>query len=166
MKRRFVGGESVKNRDNNRKQNSLSSNFRIPPELIGPTFPCSNWVYRYRDYWCNSQGPTGPQGQEDYKVRWGDGPDRASRCARDTRISWANRCNWARRTAGPTRIERTTRRNWSDRDPRGARVTRWIGPTGATGAQGIQGIQGLQGPIGATGPEGLKEFKASKGYRV
>ena len=38
MKRWFVGGESVKNRDNNRKQNSLSSNFRIPPELIGPTF--------------------------------------------------------------------------------------------------------------------------------
>ena len=38
MKRRFVGGESVKKRDNNGKQNSLSSNFRIPPELIGPTF--------------------------------------------------------------------------------------------------------------------------------
>ena len=36
MKRRFVGGESVKNRDNKGKQ---QSNFRIPPELIDPTFP-------------------------------------------------------------------------------------------------------------------------------
>ena len=75
MKRRFVGGESVKNRDNNRKQNSLSSNFRIPPELIGPTFPvptgftgigllvqpCKGPTSDQEDYNDGEMGPT-PQG--------------------------------------------------------------------------------------------------------
>ena len=148
MKRRFVGGESVKNRDNNRKQNSLSSNFRIPPELIGPTFPVPTGFTGIGITSFNR--PTRPNiisHQEDYKARWGDGPDMDLKGARDTRISWANRCNWARRTAGPTRIESTTRRNWSDKDPQGVQGlqrsdlsngsdwgTRYTRDTGITGA--------------------------------
>ena len=143
MKRRFVGGESVKNRDNNRKQNSLSSNFRIPRNLLG-LLSCSNWIYRYRDYWCNrctrpnrTSGPRGLQGG------WGDGPDRTSRCARDTRISWCMGATGPGRTAGATRIEMQ-----GETGATGGVQGLQGGWCRATGAQGIQGIQGLQGPVG------------------
>ena len=164
MKRRFVGGESVKNRDNNRKQNSLSSNFRIPPELIGPTFPCSNWVYRYRDYLSNLTRPNMTSHQEDYKMgRWArQGPQGVQGIQGSVGPIGAT---------GPE----------GQQGPQGLRA-----PQGETGATGPQGVQGLQGPIiqrerlghkvykgyrdyranWSDGPEDLKEFKASKGYRV
>ena len=151
----------MKNRDNKGKQ---QSNFRIPPELIIPTFPpvptgftgigITHSTYSHTDHRMHREDftpmgemyLTAPQGVQDSPVA----------------------------PIGATAPE----------GQQGAQGLR--GPQGETGATGPQGVQGLQGPIyqrerlghkvykgyrdckGQLSdiPEDLKEFKASKGYRV
>ena len=158
MKRRFVGGESVKNRDNKGKQ---QSNFRIPPELISYFSSCSNRIYGYRDYWSNIiQYPKPqPRGFPQWE-RWVRLHLKVCRIQHPVGPIGATAPEGQQGAQGLRGPQGET----GATGPQGVQGLQGpIGPTGATGAQGIQGIQGLQGPIGATGPEGPQGIQGVQG---